>query len=201
MTFQSQFLHLAFERVAQLTLTVQNPVIDLRVALGDDCIRTRTDIGARHQGDWLVKAGPDDVPLALALPRDTQDVSTVLRICHAAGIPVHVWVDETRPRNQGARLTAWELGQHGVAHTLIADNAGGHLMQHGQVDLVITGTDRTSASGDVANKIGTYLKALAAHDRFTAVGRLARSTSAERCTCPARSPPAATASSAARAIP
>jgi methylthioribose-1-phosphate isomerase len=83
---------------------------------------------------------------------------------HDAGIPVHVWVDETRPRNQGARLTAWELGQHGVPHTLIADNAGGHLMQHGQVDLVITGTDRTSANGDVANKIGTYLKALAAHD-------------------------------------
>ena len=83
---------------------------------------------------------------------------------HAAGIPVHVWVDETRPRNQGARLTAWELGQHGVPHTLIADNAGGHLMQHGEVDLVITGTDRTSATGDVANKIGTYLKALAAHD-------------------------------------
>ncbi len=83
---------------------------------------------------------------------------------HDAGIPVHVWVDETRPRNQGARLTAWELGQHGVPHTLVADNAGGHLMQHGQVDLVITGTDRTSASGDVANKIGTYLKALAAHD-------------------------------------
>jgi methylthioribose-1-phosphate isomerase len=83
---------------------------------------------------------------------------------HDAGIPVHVWVDETRPRNQGARLTAWELGQHEVPHTLIADNAGGHLMQHGQVDLVITGTDRTSANGDVANKIGTYLKALAAHD-------------------------------------
>ncbi|MBX3287403.1 MAG: S-methyl-5-thioribose-1-phosphate isomerase, partial [Actinobacteria bacterium] len=83
---------------------------------------------------------------------------------HDAGIPVHVWVDETRPRNQGARLTAWELGQHGVPHTLVADNAGGHLMQHGQVDLVITGTDRTSATGDVANKIGTYLKALAAHD-------------------------------------
>jgi methylthioribose-1-phosphate isomerase len=83
---------------------------------------------------------------------------------HDAGIPVHVWVDETRPRNQGARLTAWELGQHGVPHTLIADNAGGHLMQQGQVDLVITGTDRTSANGDVANKIGTYLKALAAHD-------------------------------------
>lgn len=83
---------------------------------------------------------------------------------HDAGIPIHVWVDETRPRNQGAQLTAWELGQHGIPHTLIADNAGGHLMQHGQVDLVIVGTDRTTRSGDVANKIGTYLKALAARD-------------------------------------
>ncbi len=83
---------------------------------------------------------------------------------HDAGIPVHVYVDETRPRNQGARLTAWELGQHGVAHTVIADNVGGHLMQHGKVDLVITGTDRTAVSGDVANKVGTYLKALAAKD-------------------------------------
>ncbi|MEN3943952.1 S-methyl-5-thioribose-1-phosphate isomerase [Prosthecobacter sp. SYSU 5D2] len=83
---------------------------------------------------------------------------------HAAGIPVHVWVDETRPRNQGARLTAWELAQQGVPHTVIADNTGGHLMQHGQVDLVITGADRVTRSGDVANKIGTYLKALAARD-------------------------------------
>ncbi|MHC8510357.1 MAG: S-methyl-5-thioribose-1-phosphate isomerase [Rhodospirillales bacterium] len=83
---------------------------------------------------------------------------------HAAGIPVHVWVDETRPRNQGAGLTAWELGQHGVAHTVITDNAGGHLMQEGAVDLCIVGTDRTTRAGDVANKIGTYLKALAAHD-------------------------------------
>ncbi|MDA0675729.1 MAG: S-methyl-5-thioribose-1-phosphate isomerase [Proteobacteria bacterium] len=81
-----------------------------------------------------------------------------------AGVPIHVWVDETRPRNQGAQLTAWELGQHGVPHTVIVDNAGGHLMQHGQVDLCITGTDRTTATGDVCNKIGTYLKALAAHD-------------------------------------
>lgn len=80
------------------------------------------------------------------------------------GIKVHVWVDETRPWNQGARLTAWELGQHGVPHTLIADNVGGHLMQHGMVDLVIVGTDRTTRAGDVANKIGTYLKALAAND-------------------------------------
>ena len=83
---------------------------------------------------------------------------------HNAGIPIHVWVDETRPRNQGASLTAWELGKHGVPHTVIADNAGGHLMQHGQVDFVITGTDRTTRQGDVCNKIGTYLKALAAHD-------------------------------------
>jgi len=83
---------------------------------------------------------------------------------HNAGIPVHVWVDETRPRNQGASLTAWELAQHGVPHTVIADNVGGHLMQHGKVDLCIVGTDRTTARGDVANKIGTYLKALAAHD-------------------------------------
>ena len=85
-------------------------------------------------------------------------------MAHDEGIPVHVWVDETRPRNQGAGLTAWELGGHGVPHTVIVDNAGGHLMQRGRVDLMITGTDRTTASGDVANKIGTYLKALAASD-------------------------------------
>jgi methylthioribose-1-phosphate isomerase len=83
---------------------------------------------------------------------------------HDAGIPIHVWVDETRPRNQGARLTAWELAQHGVPHTVIADNTGGHLMQHGLVDLVITGADRVTRNGDAANKIGTYLKALAAKD-------------------------------------
>ncbi len=83
---------------------------------------------------------------------------------HDSGIPIHVWVDETRPRNQGMNLTAWELGQHGVKHTVIADNVGGHLMQHGMVDLAIVGTDRTTARGDVCNKIGTYLKALAAKD-------------------------------------
>ncbi len=84
---------------------------------------------------------------------------------HDEGIPLHVWVDETRPRNQGAALTAWELGSHGVPHSIIADNAGGHLMQIGEVDLCIVGTDRTTANGDVANKIGTYLKAVAAHDQ------------------------------------
>jgi methylthioribose-1-phosphate isomerase len=82
---------------------------------------------------------------------------------HDAEIPIHVWVDETRPRNQGA-LTSWELGNHGVPHTYVTDNAGGHLMQQGMVDMVIVGTDRTTRRGDVCNKIGTYLKALAAHD-------------------------------------
>jgi len=85
-------------------------------------------------------------------------------LAHELGIAVHVWVDETRPRNQGASLTAWELGHHGVPHTVIPDNTGGHLMQHGMVDLAIVGTDRVTADGDVCNKIGTYLKALAAHD-------------------------------------
>jgi len=85
-------------------------------------------------------------------------------VAHERGIPIHVWVDETRPRNQGSQLTAWELAQSGIDHTVIVDNAGGHLMQHGEVDIVITGTDRTTRAGDVANKIGTYLKALAAHD-------------------------------------
>jgi methylthioribose-1-phosphate isomerase len=85
-------------------------------------------------------------------------------MAHDKGLPVHVFAGETRPRNQGASLTAWELGHHGVPHTVIADNAGGHLMQRGLVDLVIVGADRVTAQGDVCNKIGTYLKALAAHD-------------------------------------
>jgi methylthioribose-1-phosphate isomerase len=90
-------------------------------------------------------------------------ISSPIYQAHQKGIPVHIWVDETRPRNQGA-LTAWELGQAGIPHTVIVDNAGGHLMQHGMVDMVIVGTDRTTRTGDVANKIGTYLKALAAAD-------------------------------------
>jgi methylthioribose-1-phosphate isomerase len=97
----------------------------------------------------------------------TVDVGTAtapIYLAYDKGIPIHVFADETRPRNQGASLTAWELGQHGVPHTVIADNTGGHLMQHGAVDLVIVGTDRVTANGDVCNKIGTYLKALAARD-------------------------------------
>jgi len=100
---------------------------------------------------WLacVKYGTATAPIYLA---------------HEKGIPVHVWVDETRPRNQGARLTAFELGLAGIPHTIIPDNAGGHIMQHSMVDLVLVGSDRTTTNGDVANKIGTYLKALAAFD-------------------------------------
>src|SRR6476661_5339336 len=97
----------------------------------------------------------------------TVDFGTALApiyTAHDAGLAVHVWVDEPRPRNQGAALTAWELGQHGVPHTVIPDNTGGHLMQHGMVDMVVVGTDRVAADGDVCNKIGTYLKALAAKD-------------------------------------
>ncbi len=95
---------------------------------------------------------------------DVGTATAPIYLAHDKGIAVHVFADETRPRNQGASLTAWELGQHGVPHTVIADNTGGHLMQHGLVDIVIVGTDRVTANGDVCNKIGTYLKALAARD-------------------------------------
>jgi methylthioribose-1-phosphate isomerase len=95
---------------------------------------------------------------------DVGTATAPIYLAHDSGLPVHVFADETRPRNQGASLTAWELGRHGVPHTVIADNTGGHLMQHGLVDLVIVGTDRVTATGDVCNKIGTYLKALAARD-------------------------------------
>lgn len=131
-------------------------------AIGAAGLRLIRDLAARNPGrpvnllthcnaGWLatVDWGTATAPIYLA---------------HDEGIEVHVWVDETRPRNQGAQLTAWELGRHGVPHTLVVDNAGGHLMQRGQVDLVIVGTDRVTAHGDVCNKIGTYLKALAARD-------------------------------------
>ena len=95
---------------------------------------------------------------------DHGSATSPIYAAHDLGVPIHVWVDETRPRNQGARLTAWELGSHGVNHSVIVDNAGGHLMRTGQVDMVLTGTDRTTYTGDVANKIGTYLKAVAAKD-------------------------------------
>jgi len=120
---------------------------------------------------WQAKGGGEE-PLQILTHCNagwlaTVDWGTALSViykAHAHGIPLHVWVDETRPRNQGAYLTAWELQQQGIPNTLIADNTGGHLMQHGMVDCCLVGSDRTTASGDVCNKIGTYLKALAAHD-------------------------------------
>lgn len=120
------------------------------------------DIAARKQGSPVnILTHCNAGWLAFA---DIGSATAPIYAAHAAGIPLHVWVDETRPRNQGARLTAWELANEGVPHTVIADNTGGHLMQHGLVDMVITGADRVTANGDVANKIGTYLKALAARD-------------------------------------
>ncbi len=136
--------------------------IAINQAIGRHGLKLIEEIAARKKGErvnvlthcnagWLatVDWGTATAPIYMA---------------HGKGIAVHVFADETRPRNQGASLTAWELGHHGVPHTVIPDNTGGHLMQHGMVDLVIVGTDRVTAQGDVCNKIGTYLKALAAHD-------------------------------------
>ena len=143
-------------------------------AICDEDVAINRAIGGHGLGliraVWDGGAGKDRVDLLTHCNAGwlaTVDWGTALApiyLAHDAGIPVHVWVDETRPRNQGAGLTAWELGRHGVPHTVVVDNVGGHLMQHGLVDLCITGTDRTTARGDVCNKVGTYLKALAARD-------------------------------------
>lgn len=149
----------AYRRAAEIA----DEDVDINRAIGKNGLAIIRDIAARKKpgepvnilthcnAGWLatVDYGTATAPIYLA---------------KEAGIPIHVYVDETRPRNQGAQLTAWELGGDGVPHTLVVDNAGGHLMQHGMVDMVIVGTDRTTANGDVCNKIGTYLKALAAHD-------------------------------------
>lgn len=130
--------------------------------IGEHGVRLIEEIAARKHGEPVnVLTHCNAGWLAFV---DYGSATAPIYAAHDRGIPVHVWVDETRPRNQGARLTAWELGQHGVPHSVIADNVGGHLMQHGLVDLCIVGSDRTSYTGDVANKIGTYLKALAAKD-------------------------------------
>ena len=161
---------------------LQNQPRDVRVELAyaraadvcDEDVAICSAIG--DQGLALIQAAfdasPGDAPVNVLTHCNAGWLATVdwgtalapIYKAHDLGIPVHVWADETRPRNQGAALTAWELGRHGVSHAVVADNAGGHMMQQGLVDLCITGTDRTTASGDVANKIGTYLKALAAHD-------------------------------------
>ena len=142
--------------------------------IADEDVATNRAIG-RHGLD-LIRAiasrKPPGAPVRILTHCNAGWLATVdwgtatapIYMAHDAGIALHVWVDETRPRNQGAALTAWELGQHGVSHTVIPDNTGGHLMQRGEVDIVIVGSDRTTATGDVCNKIGTYLKALAARD-------------------------------------
>ena len=136
--------------------------IAINSAIGDHGLKIFRDIAARKGGDTLNLLTHCNAGWLAAV--DWGTALAPIYKAHESGLQVHVWVDETRPRNQGMNLTAWELGQHGVKHTVIADNVGGHLMQHGMVDLAIVGTDRTTASGDVCNKIGTYLKALAAKD-------------------------------------
>ncbi len=147
---------------------------DAAARLCDDDVETCRRIGEHGLGiirEIAAKKGPGERVEILTHCNagwlacvDWGTATAPIYMAHDAGIPLHVWVDETRPRNQGAALTAFELGGHGVPHTVIADNAGGHLMQHARVDMVIVGTDRVTANGDVANKIGTYLKALAAAD-------------------------------------
>jgi len=165
----------------QIVATVRNQPREARVAaayrraaeIADDDVAINRAIG-RH-GSMLIEdvaARKPGRPVNVLTHCNagwlaTVDVGTAtgpIYTAHDKGIDIHVWVDETRPRNQGASLTAWELGRHGVKHTVIADNTGGHLMQHGMVDMAIVGTDRVTAQGDVCNKIGTYLKALAARD-------------------------------------
>ncbi|MBT8048181.1 MAG: S-methyl-5-thioribose-1-phosphate isomerase [Xanthomonadales bacterium] len=169
--------------LARVSEALQAAPVDARAGLAyalaqricDEDVRINASIGTHGlgliEGIWKEKRGTAETLNILTHCNAgwlaTVDWGTALAPiyrAHDAGIPVHVWVDETRPRNQGAALTAWELAAHGVPHDLIVDNAGGHLMQHGMVDLCITGTDRTARNGDVCNKIGTYLKALAAFD-------------------------------------
>ena len=148
----------AYRRAAEIA----DEDVEINRAIGRHGLKLIEDIAARKKGEpvnvlthcnagWLATV-------------DFGTATGPIYTAHDKSIPIHVWVDETRPRNQGASLTAWELGQHGVKHTVIADNTGGHLMQHGMVDMAIVGADRVTARGDVCNKIGTYLKALAARD-------------------------------------
>jgi methylthioribose-1-phosphate isomerase len=135
--------------------------VAINAAIGDHGLALIEAIAARKDGPVNLLTHCNAGWLATV---DWGTATAPIYKAHEASIPLHVWVDETRPRNQGAHLTAWEMASHGIPHTLVVDNAGGHLMQHAKVDMVIVGTDRTTARGDVCNKIGTYLKALAAHD-------------------------------------
>ena len=136
--------------------------VDISRGIGEHGVRLLEEIAARKDGGRVNVLTHCNAGSLATINYGT--ATAPVYFAQRRGIDVHVWVDETRPRNQGSQLTAWELGESGVPHTLIVDNAGGHLMQHGEVDIVIVGTDRTTCCGDVANKIGTYLKALAARD-------------------------------------
>lgn len=149
----------AYQRAAEIC----DEDIAINEAIGRNGLRLIEDIAAKKKPGEKVNILTHCNAGWLATV-DWGTATAPIYMAHDKGIPVHVWVDETRPRNQGASLTAFELGQHGVPHTVIPDNTGGHLMQHGRVDIVIVGTDRVTAQGDVCNKIGTYLKALAAKD-------------------------------------
>ncbi len=150
------------ERIREDAQAICDQDVEISRGIGEHGVKLIQDIATRKAGDTVQILTHCNAGALATINYGT--ATAPIYIAQQRGIDVHVWVDETRPRNQGSQLTAWELGQSGVPHTLIVDNAGGHLMQHGQVDLVITGTDRTTRCGDVANKIGTYLKALAAHD-------------------------------------
>ncbi|MDP6416595.1 MAG: S-methyl-5-thioribose-1-phosphate isomerase, partial [Gammaproteobacteria bacterium] len=150
------------EKASETAQTIANEDADFCRRIGQHGMAIIEEVSKRKNGETVnILTHCNAGWLAFV---DYGSATSPVYAAHDLGIPVHVWADETRPRNQGARLTAWELGQHGVPHTVIADNVGGHLMQHGMVDLVITGSDRTTYTGDVANKVGTYLKALAAYD-------------------------------------
>lgn len=171
-------LRWALERILKKEGTVSNDELVAAIrkeaeAICDEDVEISLGIG-RHGKDLIreIAERKGDEPVNILTHCNAGALATLnygtatapVYLAHEEGIKVHVWVDETRPRNQGSQLTAYELAHNGVPHTLVVDNAGGHLMQHGMVDMVITGTDRTTRSGDVANKIGTYLKALAAFD-------------------------------------
>jgi len=136
--------------------------VEINAAIGRNGLRLIEEIAARKPGKTVNVLTHCNAGWLATV--DWGTATSPIYQAHDKGLPIHVWVDETRPRNQGASLTAWELGNHGVNHTVIPDNTGGHLMQHGEVDIAIVGTDRVTAQGDVCNKIGTYLKALAAKD-------------------------------------
>ena len=148
--------------ISQMAKKIANDDADYCQKIGQHGLKIIQEISRQKNGDTVnILTHCNAGWLAFV---DYGSATSPIYAAHDKGLKVHVWVDETRPRNQGARLTAWELEQHGVPHSIIADNVGGHLMQHQQVDLVITGSDRTTYTGDVCNKIGTYLKALAAKD-------------------------------------